>query len=135
MSMDRTTYAALIALVLVMPSAFAGDSRFDYALVIDAVPITVSESVPVRRQVSAKSSNMPGPGDARRDRPDASIGDLIRVDSRQRRPECRNVTRYETRTKTVGWRVTYRYAGRVYVQRMKQRPGERVRVRVDRTMG
>ena len=90
--------------------------------------------MPVRKQVCDRPSHVSPPGDARRHRPDASIGELIRADSRQRRPECRNVTRYETREKTVGWRVTYRYAGRVYVQRMKEKPGQRIRVRIDRSM-
>ncbi len=133
--MRRINCTGLFLFAILVPAAYASDGHFKYARVIDAEPITVSERVPVRKQVCARPSDVSPPGDARRDRPRASIGELIRADSRQRRPDCRNITRYEKRQKTVGWRVTYRYAGTEYVQRMKQKPGERIRVRIDTDAG
>ena len=129
--MRRINCLVLFLFAVLVPAAYASDRHFDYARVVDAEPIIVSERVPVRKQVCARPSDVSPPGDARRERPRASIGELIRADSRQRRPACRNVTNYENREKTVGWRVTYRYGGTEYVQRMKDKPGDRIRVRVD----
>lgn len=121
----------IVLLITASSVARATDNHYDYARVIAAEPIIVSERVPVRRQVCDKPSSVSPPGDARRDRPAASIGDLINTDNKQRKPACRNVTRYEKREKNIGWRVTYQYAGTEYVRRMKEKPGKRIRVKID----
>ena len=121
----------LLVLFFLMPLAHAGDGYFAYARVIDAEPITKTQRIPLRKEVCSAASKVAPPGDARREQPQATIGDLIRADDRLRRPQCRTVTSYESQQKTVGWRVTYSYAGEVYVRRMQNKPGERIRVRVD----
>ena len=129
--MDSLVTRCSVLMLALMPVAYANDGYYDYARVVNVEPITVSERIPVRREVCTQPSEISPPGDARRDRPRASISELIKADSRQRRPDCRTVTDYDEREKTVGWRVTYHYGGTEYVRRMKDKPGERISVRID----
>lgn len=55
--------------------------------------------------------------------------DLERDADRQRR--CETVTRHEPREELVGYRVKYRYRGRIYHTRTEQDPGRRIRVAHD----
>lgn len=45
--------------------------------------------------------------------------------------QCRTVTDFHTRRQVVGYRVTYRYHGRIFHTRMPYDPGNRLRVRVN----
>lgn len=46
---------------------------------------------------------------------------------------CRTTYEHYTESRTIGYRVSYRYHGLEYVTRMDHYPGERLRVRVDIT--
>ena len=67
----------------------------------------------------------------------ASIGNDIYQDDhyagRRHRVErrCETVDHYETREEVVGYRVKYKYKGRVYRTRMDHRPGDTIRVKVN----
>lgn len=121
----------LLLMLFACSAAAASEDYYDFARVINAEPITAEKKVPVDKVLCEPAEEVAPPGDARRTRPDASLGDLIRADDRRRRPDCRRVTRYETRVETVGWRVTYDYDGQTYVRPMKNKPGARIRVRVE----
>ena len=65
----------------------------------------------------------------------ASIGRDLRSDhqpgySYRTETHCETVDRYETREEIVGYRVKYRYKGRVYHTRMDHDPGDTLRVGV-----
>lgn len=66
----------------------------------------------------------------------AGIGHELSHDRRPRsystvEEVCHTYTSYEEREELVGYRVKYRYNGRVYHQRMDHDPGKWVRVHVD----
>lgn len=71
----------------------------------------------------------------------AVLGGSVAADaSRKRNPDgyyavtetrCEVQTDWRTEQRVVAWDVTYRYHGEIYQTRLKEQPGERIRVRVD----
>lgn len=71
----------------------------------------------------------------------AALGGSIAADSsRRRNPDgyyavtekrCEIETDWRTEQRVVAWDVTYKYRGDIYHTRMRDEPGDRIRVRVD----
>ena len=121
-------------------AAAGGPSYFDYARVLRVDPIREAVAVPVKEgrcRVSrrAQRADEAMAGDVRSAAPGTSIGEAIGEEMRHRERtldmrRCRLVTTYERRDRIVAYRVRYAYDGDVFVRRMNEHPGERVRVRV-----
>ena len=67
----------------------------------------------------------------------ASIGSDLAKDNHYRHDRghntlrrCETINNYETREEIVGYRVKYRYKGRVYRTRMDRHPGDSLRIQV-----
>lgn len=125
----RTAVAMLLGTLA--NGAGAAEHYFDYATVSAAEPIYESVEVPHRREVCEPVRDVAPPGDVRRSNRRVSIGEAIEADDERRRPRCRTVETTRLEKKITGWRVTYRYGGRTWVERFRHKPGERIRVRVD----
>ena len=71
----------------------------------------------------------------------AALGSSIAADEQRRRypshyyiakeKRCAIQTDWRSEERIVAWDVTYRYKGEVYQTRMRDAPGERIRIRVD----
>ena len=46
---------------------------------------------------------------------------------------CEMQTSWRREERIVGWDVTYQYQGEIYQARLKDAPGDRIRIRVDVT--
>ena len=127
---------AMMSHLLAGAAAAGGPSYFDYARVLRVDPIREAVAVPVkegRYRVSRRAprADEPMAGDVRTAAPGTPIGEEMRHRGRtldMRR--CRRVRTYERRDRIVAYRVRYAYDGDVFVRRMNEHPGERVRVRV-----
>lgn len=119
----------------------AGEASYiDYARVLQVDPISEVVEVPVEKEHChhsrrAQRTDEAIAGDVRSAKFGISIGEAIGEDIRHRERSmdmrrCRLVTIYERRDRIVAYRVRYAYAGDVFVRRMNDHPGERVRVRV-----
>lgn len=121
-------------------AAAGGPSFFDYARVLRVDPIREAVVIPVKEERChgsgrAQRADEAMAGDVRSAAPGTSIGETISEEMRHRERtvdmrRCRLVTTYEKRERIVAYRVRYAYDGDVFVRRMNEHPGERVRVRV-----
>jgi uncharacterized protein YcfJ len=99
----------------------------DSAPVLRVEPIREQAFETVRHQVcEAVERNTPLLPLAR------SMGEDIRRQQRlgQKETHCRWVDTRQAIERVNGYRVTYRYGGRLYTQRMQKRPGERIPVTI-----
>ncbi|MBT8135398.1 MAG: hypothetical protein KJO54_00150 [Gammaproteobacteria bacterium] len=126
----RNYLLMLVALLLAVPAG-ASESYVDYARVIEARPVLGEKRLPVTKEVCDRPQDSVPPGDVRRQQPAATIGELIRADDRRRRPVCRTETRYKQQQQIEAWQVRYVYAGKTYTRRVREKPGDRIRVRID----
>lgn len=120
----------------------AGEIFFEEAEVLDTEPLYETRDVPEQAQQCGYEetwSEMPvgrvTPGDARSSSPAEDLVEALRSESRmrvsqQRQYRCQMVTRTTTRNEMTGYRVRFRYAGRIYERRMSEKPGDVIRVRV-----
>jgi uncharacterized protein YcfJ len=121
-------------------AAADGGSYFDFARVLQVDPIHEVVSVPVkqercRQSSGARRADETMAGDVRSAEFSISIGEAIDEEIRHRERtadmrRCRLVTSYEKRNRIVAFRVHYAYDGNVFVRRMNDHPGKRLRVRV-----
>ena len=129
------TRSAAMVLALIAPAANAGEHhRFgDYAQVMDVTPVVEQSRIPVIRTrcepgESLRLQILPADPPAA-----ATLAQDIRRQqglASARGPACRAVQAYEIREQILGYDVRYRYRGRIGVQRMDHRPGDRVPVQV-----
>lgn len=122
--------------------ASAGEIFFDEATVVDSQPVYETRHVPEQVQQcgyeegwSDADVNPALLGDARSTMANDDIVDALRSEpglrgSRQSTYRCRMVTRSTERQELSGYRVQFRYEGRIYERHMAEQPGERIRVRV-----
>ncbi len=133
---------ALGAASCLVAGAAAADGRsyYDFARVIKVDPIREVVTVPVKRErclesQRARRADETMAGDVRSRKLGKSIGEAIDEEIRHRERtahlrRCHLVTTYEKRNRIVAYRVHYAYGGNVFVRRMNDHPGERLRVRV-----
>ena len=130
-----------MASCMVAGAAVAGGSSYiDYARVLQVDPISEVVAVPVKKERChhsrrAQRADEAIAGDVRSAEFGISIGAAIGEEIRHRERSmdmrrCRLVTTYEKRDRIVAYRVRYAYGGDIFVRRMNDHPGERVRVRV-----
>ncbi len=116
----------LHAALLAASNATADFAHYaDTASVIDVEPITELAYENVRQRQCAPAENPLLPS-AR------SLGEDIRRQHRltQQQMHCQWVESQQAVERIQGYRVTYRYGGRDYIQYMQQPPGERISVNV-----
>lgn len=137
-----TWIKAIAAASCLMAVTASADQRsyFDFAQVIKVDPIHEYVTVPVKKErcrqsQRARRADETMAGDVRSTDSGISIGRAIEEEIRHgdrtaalRR--CRLVTTYERHNRIVAYRVHYAYDGNVFVRRMRNHPGERLRVRV-----
>lgn len=121
-------------------AAADGWSYFDFARVLQVDPIREVVRVPAKKESCrqsrrARRADETMVGDVRAAEFGISIGEAIDEEIRHREltadmRRCRLVTTYEKRNRVVAYRVHYAYDGNVFVRRMNDHPGERLRVRV-----
>lgn len=126
--------------VIAGTAAADGPSYIDYAQVLQVDPIREAVVVPVKKEHCynsrrAKLADEAIAGDVRSGNSSISIGEAIGEEIRHRERtmsmrRCRLVTAYEQMDRIVAYRVRYAYDGDVFVRRMNEHPGERIRVRV-----
>jgi len=127
---------ALLALATALAPAAPGRAAApaayrDYAPVIDARPLIVTERIPEQREeCTGRTPDAPA-GDVRMSDPTRSLGAAIGAELEQGRPRCRTVVAYRSEERITAYEVRYRYRGRVYTRRMDHDPGERVEVLVE----
>lgn len=141
MNANSIRISPIIALSLALAGPVWGGDRtfYDFAPVEDAMPIVKTMHVPVRREVCetvAVTEHVPPAGNVRELEPHTTLAEAIRADiAASGRPDsthrCRTVVTTELEEKLIGYDVTYRYGGRLYVRRLSYDPGERVRVKVE----
>ncbi|MEL7449603.1 MAG: hypothetical protein AAFN78_10360 [Pseudomonadota bacterium] len=135
----RLLVATLFALAFLAQSALA-DTYYDYADVLSATPITQTVYGDTQREVCRTVHGTNGLR-AGRHVPDGvsgsgqgySLADVIRQDiasTPQTSRTCETVSVREPQTRTVGYRVAYRYGNKTYTRTLENRPGDRIRVRV-----
>lgn len=140
------TLVLLCALLLGCSQAWGSPPELyeDRARVLEAVPIEreVAEPVRVRRCKPPSPAHLtwlePQLGDLRAGRRQLGLVDALLEDRRlQAEVEptlgCRTVTTELLRRRVVGYRVRYRYDGRIHERTLDEHPGEwlRIRVRLD----
>ena len=130
-----------VMLLSATPAA-AGEMFFDEARVLDSQPVYETRQTPVQVQdCGYQDAAAPGRadptvlGDARSPDRAAGLVDALHTDQDLRAPpqpvyRCRMVTQTAERRELSGYRVRFRYEGRIYERHMAEDPGERIRVRV-----
>ena len=120
----------------------AGDMFFDEAEVIGAQPVYETRLVetPVQRcgyewERTSVDADPQLVGDVRATRPHDDLATALRSEggmrgARQQVYRCHTATATTEESELAGYRVTYRYDGRIYERQVAERPGERIRVRV-----
>ena len=113
-----------------------GPGRRGYGRVVDVDPIVKVVRIPYTRR-ECGHDHRPWRdlrGNARNIRSDGRYwgddhrGEHRRYDRDDHR-RCRTVTDYRKEHRTVGYKVTYRYRGRIYTVRTSDHPGRWIRVR------
>ncbi len=142
-SREATTWVKALALascVVAGTAAADGRSYIDFARVLQVEPISEVVAVPVKKEHCSYSkralrADETIAGDVRSAKSGISIAAAIGEEIRHRERvmdmrHCRLVTTYQKRDRIVAYRVRYAYGGSVFVRRMNDHPGERLRVRV-----
>lgn len=134
--------ASLCIVLLSVTSASAGEMFFDEATVVDSQPVYETRRIPEQVQRcgheegwTAAQVNPALLGDARSTSANDDIVVALRSESslrgsRQSTYRCRMVTQTAERRELSGYRVRFRYEGRIYERHMAEDPGELIRVRV-----
>ncbi len=135
----RLLVATLLALAFLAHSALA-DTYYDYAEVLSATPITQTVYGDSQREVcrtvhgtNALRAGRHVPPSVSASGQGYSLADLIRqdiADAPQTTRTCETVSVREPQTRTVGYRVAYRYGNKTYTRTLEERPGDRIRVKV-----
>jgi hypothetical protein len=116
-------------LFALMISGFANAVEYQaFAPVLKVEPVIETRYEPVTRRVCTE------PDDSAREFNEvaATIGEDIRHQARQWKQQfrCRPVVEQRAREHITGYRVTYRYGGKVETTRLSYDPGERMPVNV-----
>ena len=144
--MTRTLeFAGAVSLCITLSAtqaASAGEIFFEEAQVLDTEPVYEKRNVPEQVQQCGYEetwSEMPVDrvilGDARSSAPGEDLVEALRSESgmrgsTQRQYRCHMATRTTTRNELTGYRVRFRYEGRIYERRMSEKPGDVIRLRV-----
>jgi hypothetical protein len=120
----------------------ASEIFFEEVQVLDTEPLYETHDMPEQAEQCGYEetwSEMPVDrvilGDARSSSPAEDLVETLRSESgmrgsQQRQYRCQMVTRTTTRNELTGYRVRFRYAGRIYERRMSEKPGDVIRIRV-----
>lgn len=135
----RLLVATVLALAFLAQSVLA-DTFYDYAEVLSATPITQTVYGDSQREVcrtvhgaNALRAGRHVPAGVSGSGQGYSLADVIRQDvasSPQTTRTCETVSVREPQTRTVGYRVAYRYGNRTYTRTLENQPGDRIRVKV-----